>query len=360
MRSLNVPAEAARSFVLYVTKGLADVAEEELTELASGVSVIERSERFLVANMTPGDSERVGASARTVDDLRMVVAGPTRVQDQRDIGRLCAAAAAEIEAAVDLSDTDPSDPWSVTLSARNPPWRRKPRWDPAPVISRNLHRAELSGTTRSPVDVRIQVDEDVAHIAVNLWDRAIGKQVSELATTWHGALRSTVAASLVRLAASRCSLPERATGVYDPFCGSGTIVAEATRADLPVFASDQSEDAVEHTRARLGELGVPPDRLLQHVFRRDVRRGPDQRVTARMLVGNMPWGKQVKVDGRLALFDATSLLVAHTVQSGGVAVLLTTHEEQLLPRLRRHGLQATARRIGLLGQTPAIVTAQLG
>ena len=74
----------------------------------------------------------------------------------------------------------------------------------------------------------------------------------------------------------------------------------------------------------------------------------------------MPWGKQVKVDGRLALSDAVALLAGRLLADGGAAVLLTTYEEPLAARLRRQGLEVSSRRIGLLGQTPAIVLARAG
>ncbi|MEH1057513.1 hypothetical protein V6U89_20190 [Micromonospora sp. CPCC 206171] len=41
-------------------------------------------------------------------------------------------------------------------------------------------------------------------------------------------------------------------------------------------------------------------------------------------------------------------------------MLLTTHEEQLIARLRRHGLNGASWPIGLLGQTPGIVTCTWG
>ena len=72
----------------------------------------------------------------------------------------------------------------------------------------------------------------------------------------------------------------------------------------------------------------------------------------------MPWGKQVAVVGRLALFDAVSLLARRLLADGGAAVLLTTHEEPLVARLRRQRLEISSRRIGLLGQAPAIVLAR--
>jgi len=60
-----------------------------------------------------------------------------------------------------------------------------------------------------------------------------------------------VAAALVRLAISGAGPEVLGRGVYDPFCGTGTIAAEAVHLGLPVFASDIDERAAELTRQRL-------------------------------------------------------------------------------------------------------------
>lgn len=363
MRRLIVPADGALGLVLYFTKGLADVVEAEVTEILPAARITERNDRFVILAAEAGDAERLGSMARTVDDIRLVVSGPARISSRPQFAALCEAAADATGRAL----ASPDGEWSVTMSARNPPWRAEPAWDPAPVIAGYLRGADLAATSRRPVDLRIQVDEQMAHIAVSLWETPVGKHPGEPRIPWRGALRPTVAAALVRLALARIDPCGPAPGLYDPFCGSGTIVAEAARAGLEVFGSDISKDAVTLTRQRLAALpvssdlpGLAPGDLLRRVFVKDVRRGPDPRVTARLLVANMPWGKQVEVDRRLALFDAVCLLAARTAGSGGAVVLLTTNEDQLLPRLRRHGLTAAARRIGLLGQTPAIVLAQPG
>ncbi len=368
MRPLALRHDEIHSFVLYFTKGLEDIVAAEVKEITPTAMVVKEGERFLIVALPTADAVRLGATARTIDDLRLLVAGPSHVGTEQAFFALCAAAAAETDVVLEGTPRGPSgvdvsrQPWSVTMSARRPSWRSTPTWDPAPIIAERLHGADITTTTRQAVDLRIQVDEDIAHVAVNLWEQPIGKRSDEPTTARPGALRPTVAAALIRLALSDVDPTMARSGVYDPFCGSGTIAAEATRFGLRVYASDIDEAAVELTRERLRPLTVASRQeatdLRHRVFTHDVRRGPDPRVPARILVGNMPWGKQVKVDGRLALFDATALLVAHTVREGGSAVLLTTHEDQFLPRLRRHRLRVSARRIGLLGQTPAIVVAR--
>jgi hypothetical protein len=104
------------------------------------------------------------------------------------------------------------------------------------------------------------------------------------------------------------------------------------------------------------------------IFVHDVRQGAERRVRANLVVGNMPWGKQIQIPRRQELFDGTAEVIRPVVTGGGgggeggVAVLLTTHEEQFTARLRRAlpGTLITTRRIGLLGQTPAIVVVRPG
>ena len=365
MRSPALPpgGTALVRLVLYFTKGLGDVVAAESAGLVPAIDVLAADDRFLVVAMTAAEAAALGERARTIDDARLLVAGPERITSEDDFAALCASAAERVRNILASRPGDWSGPWSVTLSARNPGWRDSPGWEPAPVLATHFPGADLGAAQRSPVDLRVQADAEMIHIALNLWSRPIGKRDGGPARP--GALRSTVAAALVRLAIRDTDPAVTRLGVYDPFCGTGTVVAEAAHLGLPVFASDIDEHAVELARRRLaGELlGAAPaaaGELRHRVFAHDVRRGPPPRVSARIVVGNMPWGKQVKVDGRLALFDATTLLARHLLRDGGTAALLTTHEDALIARLRRQRLAVSSRRIGLLGQTPAIVVARAG
>lgn len=354
MRRLEAAASDRASYVVYVTKGLADIAEAELLEIAPQARVRSRDERFLILESSVKEIELVGTTSRLADDIRLLVSGPRQVASASELAEACEEAEQQVRALVPDAGTD----WSVTLSARAPYWRKRPSWEPGPVIAQHLHGATPEATERRETDLRIQADGKDLHIAVNLWPQPVGKIEQGGKPGRPGALRRPVAAALVRVALDGLEPDIRARGVYDPFCGTGSLVAEAARAGLPVFASDIDAQAAEITRDRLASVsGRQPDWLLQRVFVRDVQSHLDPRVTARVIVGNLPWGKQVKVDGRLALFDWTARLVAQAIGANGRAALLTTHEEQLLPRLRRNGLPAASRRIGLLGQTPAIVVA---
>lgn len=372
-------------FTAYFTKGLGDVAADELREIlgprpsaAAGRhgtvvtgEVDEPGERFVTVRTTIDGACRVLTAARTVDDFRLLVAGPCQVDSEGEFKSLCAAAAQRTEEYLATDPDRAEAAWSVTVSARNPVWSGPQAFAPAPVIAGTWHGADIAAIARSPVDLRLQADGEIMHVAASLAARPPGKRVGE-ATPRRGALRPTVAAAMVRMALAARPADAPAT-LYDPFAGTGTIAAEAWRMGLPVFASDVDPGAVEMTRerlARLAEAGPArrrranalDDAALSHqVFVHDVCDGAASRVRAGLVVGNMPWGKQVQIPSRAALFDGTAAVARETLAEGGVATLLTTHEEQFAARLRRalpDTTQISTRRIGLLGQTPAIVMAR--
>ena len=334
------------TLVAYVTKGLVDVARSEITELVPEATITD-AERFVLVRTD--DLDTLIAGLTTVDDLRVLVAGPTEITSADDFEALGTEAAQRTESLLD-EDRRGAEQWSVTVAARNPSWRTKPRWDPGPVLTRVLHGADLDATERRPVDLRLQIDGRTAHFAVNVLPRPLGK--TDPVATRPGALRPTVAAALVRMAVG---LAPEADGLYDPFCGTGTIVADAHRRGLPVFGSDIDPSAVDVTRRRLLGLADPVHRVFVH----DVLRGVPGRVDVPLTAGNLPWGKQIRLDRRGDLFDAVAGIVARGLERGGACALLTTYEDQLAARLRRHIPTARihTRRIGLLGQTPGIVTA---
>lgn len=347
--------------VAYVTKGLADVATDEVRGLAPAARLDEPGERFFFARLSIPALLTVRDEARTIDDLRLLVAGPTTVTSTIDFQAMLDVAARRTHEV--LGDDRLGDVhWSITMAARSPVWRTKPAWDPAPPVRAHLFGADPAATSRRPVDVRLQIDGRVAHASVNLTARPIGKHAVAVARP--GALRPTVAAALVRLALRQVSGNHERPALYDPFCGTGTIVAAATQLGLPVFASDRDPAAVELTRDRLEGLETATDpigraELLHRIFGHDVTAGVPTRGNVPLVVGNLPWGKQIRIDRRGELFDGTAAIVARALHAGGACALLTTNEDQLAARIRRHspGAAVASRRLGLLGQTPAIVLA---
>jgi predicted RNA methylase len=351
-------ARSMEPIVVYFTKGLADVVTAEISQLAPQAEVGEPADRFVIVGVDDAGLTRLRFAGRTFDDIRLLVAGPAAITDLASFDRLCGQARDAADAFLRTRDPARADsrPWSVTVSARSPRWRDRPGWDPAGPMAARFHGADLAARSRAPVDLRLQVDGGLGHISLNFTARPHGKR--EAGPDRPGALRPSVAAALVRLALQAASPSAIRRGLYDPCCGTGTIVAEAARMSVPVYASDIDSEAVAATSERLAALaGAGSSPLAARVFRHDLLRGVPRDVPARIVASNLPWGKQIELPSRTDLFDAVARLTARGIAEGGASVLLTTGEQQLVARIRRQAPQAqiTSRRIGLLGQTPAVV-----
>jgi Putative RNA methylase family UPF0020 len=368
---METTSHAASRYVAYFTKGLADVVTGEISALAAGAACGQTADRFTVVTADAAAVTRLCTLGRTIDDFRLLVAGPSAIPDAESFDQLCAQAGAATRAYLAAADPARADvtPWSVTVSARTPSWRRRRGWDPAAPIAARLGGADLRGRSRAPVDLRIQADGEQAHISVSLGSRPPGKRAPgpvRPGAVRAGALRPSVAASLVRLALGAAGPATAARGLYDPCCGTGTIPAEALWLSLPVYASDIDPEAVALTTQRLAAQrspaatgpGRPAPRV--RVFRHDVLAGPPRDVAARMVASNLPWGKQIQLASHARLFDAIAALTARAVAEGGASALLTTSPQQLAARIRRQAPAAriTTRQLGLLGQTPTVVLAQ--
>jgi predicted RNA methylase len=348
----------AANYTTYVTKGLADLACQEIIRLTGRVgSITDVTERFLLCSLDQAELHKITAQARLIDDLRLLVAEPRQLTGPSDFAEFCAVAAEEtINYLKATNPSQESSKWSITISARNPLWRTDD-WSPAPIINQYFHCALPDDTQRSPVDLRLQIEGDLAHISVNLQPKPYQHPAAGQAVNRMGSLRPSVTAAMVQLAMAATELPAQKNGIYDPFCGSGTIVAEAALAGLPIFASDIDPAAVELTRTRLAPLfKANPDVLIHRVFQHNIEDAWPKRVNSQFVVGNMPWGKQIQIKQLSKLIDSLMSVIATTISKGGVAVILTGHPEALVSKAKKLDVNILeSRQIGLLGQTPTIM-----
>jgi len=169
-----------------------------------------------------------------------------------------------------------------------------------------------------------------------------------LGSMWRS-LKAPVAASLVRIAmAGGLPYMHRPPLLLDPFCGAGTILAEAGLMGLEVIGGDLHSGAVRAAHENLRDIGAS-----DRVRRWDARRLPLGDDSVDRVVTNIPWGRQVAVDSGLEhLYRESFSEMLHVFAPGGRIVVLTGTPELLAPfRSRLVG----RRQISLSGQRPHIL-----
>lgn len=70
--------------------------------------------------------------------------------------------------------------------------------------------------------------------------------------------------------------------LWDPFCGTGTVLVEAQRLGISVFGSDKYKKMVEATAANMKHFF--PDFLQDHIFQYDVMKKPDTDLSVEAIV----------------------------------------------------------------------------
>jgi 23S rRNA G2445 N2-methylase RlmL len=130
------------------------------------------------------------------------------------------------------------------------------------------------------------------------------------------ALRPTVAAAMVRLAGEPSGM------LYDPFCGSGTILLEAVAAGWQAAGSDIDPDAV----------GAALDNGAPEVTAADARSLPLAEASVAAAVSNLPFGDAYELPADPGAWFAPVLTEIVRVTRPGAAVVLLSPRSRAFER----------------------------
>jgi tRNA (guanine6-N2)-methyltransferase len=334
----------------FVTRGLEDIAAAEIGETSVIAGGIEARPKVVLTQVSDVRGLR---RLRTVDDVAVVGASSPSVTDLPTLLSLVAEQA-DLEKTIEQAlRTDRMDgTFSVTISAAHVPYGTSGVIEEAvaSAITAKYQWRHIE-LQRAPIDIRVFIDGTWALIGVRLFDEPLSRRTYRVVNL-RGALRPTVAAALVQIAIQG----GRRRRIWDPFCGSATILCEAAEQGCEVWGTDIDPEAVEASRENLAAV----HREYWNRIERADSTSPKtwkKHQSATVIVTNLPWGKQVAIKSKQALYDTVSAGTAELVRRGGTAVMLTTEPKLIQQRLKRaSAVRIEERRIGLLGQTPTILS----
>jgi tRNA (guanine6-N2)-methyltransferase len=338
----------------FVTLGLEDVAAAEISAAALATGELQTRPKMVLAQTS---NLRGFLKLRTVDDVAVVSASSPEVAQMTDLVSLITERADLEQAIAEAQRTDRFDgTFSVTVSAAHVPYGDSGAITQAVANAITArYKWRLLELQRAPIDIRVFIDGTWALIGVRVSDQPLSRR-SYRAVNVRGALRPTVAAALLRIANPQGGRLR----VWDPFCGSATILCEAAGLGFEVWGTDIDPDAVDASRENVASVNRE---YWSHIERADstLPKTWKKHQSATAVVTNLPWGKQVAIKSKQALYDSVSAGASELVRRGGTAVLLTTQPKLIQQRLRRDAaVRVEERRIGLLGQTPTILTVSAG
>lgn len=338
------------AYAAFVTRGLEDIAVAEITASPNAMRPLETRPKVVMVQAADSQSFR---HLRTVDDVAIVSAQSSSVDDLQDLISLTADGV-DLEKSIEITQrADRLDgTFSITVSAAHT------AYGPASAIEDAVARVISARhgwrhvqLQRAPIDVRVFIDGAWALVGVRLFDEPLSRRSYRVVNV-RGSLRPTVAASLVRIATS----DKKKQRIWDPFCGSGTIICEAAELGHEVWGTDIDSEAVNASRENISAVAREYWGRIENADSTSPKTWKKHH-TATAVISNLPWGKQVAIKSKKALYDSVGAGVADLGRRGGTGVLLTTEPKLIMQRFRREaGLIIDERRIGLLGQTPTILT----
>lgn len=132
-----------------------------------------------------------------------------------------------------------------------------------------------------------------------------------------GGLRPTIAYGLLLIAGIK-----KDDVFLDPFCGSGTIAIErANFSARKIYASDIDSEVIAFARENA------PSNV--HIYLEDATKLSFKDKFIDVIVSNIPWGKQVKVDNISLLYNKFLKEAKRVLKDNGRMVLLTDKDELL-------------------------------
>lgn len=164
-----------------------------------------------------------------------------------------------------------------------------------------------------------------------------------------GSLRPTIAAAMVDFATEG-----KKGKLLDPFCGSGTILAEAFTKGIDVYGSDTDKGSVNYTKRNLENLGFFQ---FHKVTNQSASSLNFQNNMFDFIVSNIPWGKQVEFrEGEQELSKSISS-IKRVIKDHATIVFLTLDPNLVVDTFKKifDNPRVEQIKISFVGQQPTIL-----
>lgn len=313
-------------------------------KLGSGATLAEarRGKLILASDLAP----QAFFALRSIDNLYSLAAELSVGPHRADLHDLEAAVAdLDLSAAASAAGLEPARPVSIFVNASRAGKQTYSRFELAAAATRGMlarqRRWVLGAPDAHEAEFRLDLVGDHALLSLRLTPpsfrfRGDTRHFSE------AALRPTVAHALVWL-----SRPHAGDRFLDPFCGSGTIVAERAAYPSALLAgSDIADEAVSAARAN-----APPAVAIN---RWDARALPLDGGSVDTVVTNLPFGRQILTSDDIGpLYRDFCRELRRILAATGQAWLLTDQADELDRAVAAAGLVgADLRQLSLKGLHP--------
>jgi 23S rRNA G2445 N2-methylase RlmL len=345
--------DGRRTFMVFVTKGLEWIAEDEIKKKLPDASIVQKSDKRIVFSADSVSFEDL-SNLRTVDDVHILLQQPAEIKGLSEQSVVENLPVDKINEAKDfiggfrrLDDT-----FSITLSRyKNKEIDLDALESKLSKIIADRLKMRYTAMNHENFDIRVHIESSSLFFSCRL-SRISSYVRSYRVCEREGSLRPPIAAALCMLAD-----PEPQHRLVDNFCGTGTILCEALLQGLDPYGGDIDEEAVRCAAKNMKGLSKESARNLRVL---DAAASKWQSGYFDYAISNYPWGKQVLLTGIVRLYTNSIAEYARILKKSGTLVLLGINPDLMVKHVKKNfpNHQITKFRIGFLGETPWVVCAK--
>jgi tRNA (guanine6-N2)-methyltransferase len=290
---MSTPAYSGVSFFAISTRGLEDVSAAEVDSL-DRVSLTASGYRRIDGKC--GGSLAPLLSLRTVDDVYLYLETWGGIARQRGtLARLISLASglrlgytSRILSGIRRIPDRPRFSVTASFVGKRNYTTKETKLAVADGVARNIPGwTYVTDDRQADLNLRLFMEHETVWVGARLARDALNRRPYKLASA-PGSLKAPVAASLVRLSGAKLDRAPQNSVLLDPFCGAGTILAEAGLMGFTVLGGDTQSNALRVARENLGQAGVSA-----WVRQWDAAQLPLPNNSVNRVVTNLPWGRQV-------------------------------------------------------------------
>ena len=336
-------------YLFYLTKGLENTAEREITEKLENFTVFEKTQKYIIGETEDSLSKVTGL--KTVDDAHILLKKhdfPQRASTGQVLelfqGKDLENADSQISS---LRDTGNS--FSITTSKykNNEANLSKLNSGLKSEIIKKTGKEYKKDNRDSKLDIRAHLEENGAIYSVRVTEKPLYfRDYRECGRK--GSLKTSIAAGLVKM-----SEPQPDQKLVDNFAGAGTILCESKLQGLEVYGGDIERDAVKCARKNLSNIS---GEAANRVKKLDAKKSKHPDNYFDLAVSNLPWGKHVDLSS-VELYSKTFEQYKRILKDSGKLVILCDNTDLAKKHIRKNFTHHTVstEKLGFLGQTPTVL-----
>ena len=166
------------------------------------------------------------------------------------------------------------------------------------------------------INIRVFIEHEDAYIGMRLAEKPLHIRPYK-SDSVPGTLKPPIAAAMAQIAKIK-----KKDKILDPFCGSGTILMEASKFTTNMQGGDINPEVINIARENLSSAGIP---ISIDIW--DATSLPLKDNSVDKIITNLPWDKQTKVKSPNSFYKKVSQEMERILSPKGNIIILTDKPE---------------------------------